>query len=362
MRNSLKMLAATTALIGLAQLAQANTIFIDATSNSGSVSSIAITQDAGGSGNVVAGNSGGTEALPIAGAVGNVSISQTGTGNVLSGSVKVAPSSGVAGDITASYTSASNATNIHSLTIGSTTGPATIEGASLSGNTVAAAGGPLSITMAATTAGSTANNTVTDTLDTAGTLAYTLNVNGHGNSVTNTLSGANVTLYVGIAGSGNTVSNTGTGTGGDKNVAVSLASSNNTVTNALGASSGDQTATLVADSLSKINYSLDQTAAASAATTANVALNGVTGASGVNSGQAEIAVTQGDGASANLTLYGAGYAFGPSAYSTGTYTGGLTSSGATGGQYSVVVAQSTGSILNANVTANAAGFTAVFKQ
>ncbi|MDR3525049.1 MAG: hypothetical protein P4L66_13225 [Acetobacteraceae bacterium] len=390
MRNSLKLLVATTALIGVTQLAHAtsaNTIYIDATDNSGSVSSIAIVQDSTGSGNVVASTGAGTAALPIAGAMGNVSITQTGSGNVLSGGIKVAPSSGTAGDLTASYTSGSNGTNTDSLTIGSSHKPTSVGGASYSGGNSGSwtTTGPLSITMDATSGSATGNNAVTDALDATGALNYTLNVAGSANTIGNTLSGSSIKLNVNATGDSNTVANSITGAGaialdvamtggggsnsvttnstggGAKTVVVQLASSGNTVDNELGSGGGAQTSTLVADSTSKVNYLLTQTTSGGGAT-ANVTLNGAAGTSGVNNGQADITVAQGDSATANLTLYGGGYAMGPTAYGSSTYTGGLTSDGAAGGQYAVVVSQSAGAVLNATVTSNAAGFTAVFKQ
>lgn len=386
MRQSLKLLMATTALVGFAMSANAtspNNIYIDATDNSGSVSSISITQDAtAGADNMVAGNVGGTTAFPIAGALGNLAVTQTGSGNKLHGAITVNPASGTAGDLTAHYTSGANGTNTHSLTIGNSAAPASIGGATYSSGWTTT--GPLSITMDATSGSASGNNAVTDILNTSGALNYTLNVAGTANTVQNTVTGSSIKLNVDaqgdsnsvtnsitnagavavavkLAGSSNQVTNNSTGSGA-KTVIVQLASDGNTVDNELGSGGGSQTSTLVADASSTINYALTQNTAGGT-TAAHATLYGVTGVSAVDS-QAQILVTQADSATMNLTLYGNGNTFGPTAYDSGTstYTGGLSALGTSPGQYSVVVAQSTGANLNANVTANAAGFTAAFLQ
>src|ERR1700746_1298273 len=115
-------LLGATILMGLAApgLADINDIPIDASSNGGKVTTLAITQDDSHLANQVSGNAGGATPFPVAGPWDTGSINQKGGSNKLYGSVK-ATSGSTAASLTASYTGGNNT---HSLTIGNTAAPA----------------------------------------------------------------------------------------------------------------------------------------------------------------------------------------------------------------------------------------------
>lgn len=323
--------------------AQINNIRIDA-STSGSVKTLAITQDDANLGNQVSGNAGGTTSLPVVGPWKTISISQVGGTNVFYGSIK-ANSGSTTASLTASYTGGNNT---QSLTIGGTTAPTNPS---------------VSIAVDNTTGVST--NTITDTLD-GTSLAYNLTVTGTGNSVTNAVAAsAGVTLNqggggYGITGDNNTISNTVSGVtsfthdltvtgsgntitnaasnGGNKTITQSVASSNNSLTMTLNGA-GDQSAAMTVDSGSTVNYTLNNAAIGSAA---NINLSNVVGLGGI---PAVVNVTQtasaGD-ATANVTING------------GIYTMGSTLTGSAG----VIIYQNSASAnLNLVTTANANGYT-----
>jgi hypothetical protein len=236
-----RLLIGTSLLAGLACPAFAtnyNTLAIDATGNGSDsgVSSLAITQSAGTSGNTVSQSGGfgaGAAQLPIRGTWQNIAINQTGNKNTLKGGIKATLGSTTA-SLTAGYSTSSTGANVHTLTIGGTTAPANP-----------------AVAVNVSNDGST-DNTIADTLDGSG-LNYHLTLAGHGNSVTNTVStgaSGSVTLDLGstsdygITGNGNTVANTLTSTGGSGNVshALLITGDSNSVTNTVTAT-GDITVT-----------------------------------------------------------------------------------------------------------------------
>jgi hypothetical protein len=338
-------LVGATILMGLAvpAFAQAvNDIWIDAAS-SGSVKTLAITQDAANPTNQVAGNAAGSSVFPVVGPWKTISINQQGGTNLFYGSM-ASHSGSTTASLAASYTGGNNT---QSLTIGGTTPPSNPA---------------VSIAVDNTGIGA---NTITDTLD-GSSLAYNLAVTGTGNSITNSVAATGaVTLTqggggYGISGNNNTVSNSVSGVasythtltiagnsntitnaasnGGDKTITQSITGDGNTVGMTLNGA-GTQSAALTVDVGTTVDYTL-ATAAVGAA--ANINLSNVVGLGGI---PAVINVTQtaaAAGATANLTISG------------GTYTMGSSLAGGAG----VIVNQnSSGAILNMTTTANANGYT-----
>jgi hypothetical protein len=133
---------------------------------------------------------------------------------------------------------------------------------------------------------------------------------GGSNSVTDAVGGnvqvASYSEGLSVTGSTNTIANTADG-GAAKTVNVTLGSSGNTVTNGM-SGTGNQSSTLIANSGSKVNYTLVAGTVASplaGTSTASVILNNVIGAS---SAQGVVNVTQSaPGTSVNFTANGGAF-------------------------------------------------------
>jgi hypothetical protein len=389
MRKIMTALLATSALVAFGAIAHAdggeyasgkavgsqNNIFIDATSNSGSVGTLQIGQDATAPSNTVSGNSGTPLASPAAslnnpfavkGGWNNVAINQTGALNVLAGSIKVGTSAN--GKFNAAYTTGgagSVSANQHFVAIDAAATPSSSDSAIFGGSAVDG----IVIAMTNTDTGTGNNNVVKDTITTAGNLTYKLMLNGKGNTVTNTISntpadeveGNAVLLNVSATGDGNSITNNVYGDGNTKSIKVSLASSGNTVKNTFGASGtpldGTQTSILTANSGSKVDYTLVANGTEvndDFSSYAKVVLTDVIGAA---SAAAKIGVNQtAAGAYLDLALIGTAGAMG-----TGlSYTpaGGSLATG-----YGAVVNQaSVGATTVATVTGNGAGYTVSISQ
>lgn len=341
MRKFMQLLVASTALATIAGAAgAANYIDIGiGGTTTGTVKTLAITQDDTNFTNAVAAS--GTAAAPVGqfavnGPWRTITIGQTSgaaAGNILSGSIT--SGSGTANDFIANYTTHGTAAgnNVHSL--------------ALNAGTTAVA------SIAVTNTGATAN-TITDKLTATGAVSYTLNLDGTGNSVTNTigqgtdLAATSIGLTVGATGDNNTITNTSTGSGA-KVINVALLSSGNTVSNSL-TGDGAQSSILTGDAATKVNYTMASTGAG---TDATVTLKGVAGADGAT--PAVVNVSQsGAGDSANLTVNGYQNGTGGSVYTMGTLGTGLA-----GVQVTQV---SPGAYLFATVTAANNGYTANIKQ
>jgi hypothetical protein len=341
MHKFMRLLMASTALAMIAGAASASN-FIDINvggATTGTVQTLAITQDNVSATNAVAAS--GTAAAPVGTFAVNgpwraITIGQTSgaaAGNILSGSIS--SGSGTANDFTANYTTNATAAgnNVHSL--------------ALTAGTTALAN------IAVTNTGAT-DNTITDALTASEAVTYSLTLDGTGNKVINTIgqgtgnAATSIGLTVAATGSNNTITNTSVGSGA-KTIDVSLASSGNTVVNSFGTVAGDQTSNLTADVGSKVNYELDSSAASTSAT---VNLNGVVGASTAAGG---VNVTQsGIGDTANLTVNGYQNGVSGLVYAMGTL--------ATDTVGVRVTQVSANAILNAVVTAAAAGYTANIHQ
>lgn len=382
MRKSLLLLATSTALVGVAGLARAadptvsaNGLYIDVGTN-GSSNSLVIAQDSSNTHNVISGDGTPTgSAFAVKGAWDSLSVTQTGTAsksgsNILKGAGIAALGGPTGNTVLASYTTTNNADNVHSLTIagnGTSTGPASAA---------------LSITMVNNGATAGANdNTVTDAFTTAGALAYTLNVNGNTNAITNAISAGAIALTQTVTGNGNTVrnqqdsthptaafasngavtetiniasadnntiSNYAASAGGDRTVSVTLYTGSNTVTNTFDASSGTEEADLTVNAGSKVAYTYSATPG-SGTTYANTTLNGVIGASGA---AAPVIVNQSaGGTSSTLVISG-----GSTPYTMGTGVG-------PSGAYGASVSQaSAGATSNVTFTAGGNGYTVAISQ
>jgi hypothetical protein len=342
-------LLGATILMGLAApgWADINNIRIDASSNGGKVTTLAITQDDSHLANQVSGNAGGATPFPLAGPWDTVSINQQGGSNKLYGSVK-ATSGSTAASLTASYTGGNNT---HSLTIGNTAAPANpvvaivVNNTGVGANTITDTlnGATLSYNLSVTGT----DNAVTNSVGATG--AITLNqggsygITGNSNTVSNTAAGvASFTNNLTLAGSFNTITNTASG-GGDKTITESVASDHNTVAVSL-TGTGTQIAGVTSDSGSQIDLDLTSQAANSSA---NLILSNVIGAA---SAAAKITITQtavADGATAILSVSG------------GTFTMGNTLAGGVGAN---VYQNSAGAYLNASVAAAANGYTVNITQ
>ena len=254
MRKSLLLLATSTALVGVAGLARAadptvsaNGLYIDVGTN-GSSNSLVIAQDSSNTHNVISGDGTPTgSAFAVKGAWDSLSVTQTGTAsksgsNILKGAGIAALGGPTGNTVLASYTTTNNADNVHSLTIagnGTSTGPASAA---------------LSITMVNNGATAGANdNTVTDAFTTAGALAYTLNVNGNTNAITNAISAGAIALTQTVTGNGNTVRNQQDSThptaafasNGAVTETINIASADNNTISNYAASAGGTSSTLV---------------------------------------------------------------------------------------------------------------------
>ena len=233
-------LLSSTILMALAlpAFADQNSIKIDiGGSTTGKVTSLAIGQDDTAASNQVSGNgvsgASGTN-FTVDGNWNAITVNQTGGKNVLKGGIKSSNAGATTASLNANYAATGVAGNTHSLSIGGTTAPSNP-----------------TVKIYVSNNGATAN-TVTDTLD--GTaLTYSLGLAGTGNAVTNAVGATGaVTLTegdgtanygvhggYGISGDGNTVVNT-IASGGAVNANLRIAGNNNNVTNAITAS-GDVT-------------------------------------------------------------------------------------------------------------------------
>lgn len=294
------------------------------------VNQLSITQDDGNTNNAVVGVTSGAmgaldTSMSVNGGWQSIAITQTGNGaggsNLLGANVTAATGGSTTSQITANYTTEGKGDNTHVLVVGATTAPTTP-----------------SITVNVTNTGDS-NNTITDTMDTSGTLTYALTVNGTADKITNVIDAtANESLTENVLSS-NTLVNTSV-TGG-----------------------ADQTHVFSTDATSGyVNYALN-----SAAGSSNVELTGVVGTSLAPVDVVAYQTANAGGANANLTLSGTGVAgtFGmldsQSGFLPANYT---TANGfASGTQPAVLVYQnSVGATLNANVAATGTGATILIKQ
>jgi hypothetical protein len=336
----------------------ANTIKLDITGAGNGVKTLSITQDASNASNTITttGAAGGAQ-IPIHGKWNSISITQTGAANVL----KSTGINGTAGSTTASLnlsydSGSSSGGNTHNLVIGGATQPANATVTATVVNTDLAAGA----------------NTITDTLD-GTSLAYTLDIDGTNNSVTDTIAASGAvtlsqTLHGGTTGSGNTVTNTITGAtsanvtlaafsngnsisntsdgSGDKTISITLPSGGadgNTISNNFTGGSGTQSSTLLVNgTTSRVDFGLT---ASGATTTSAVTLTDVVGAAGA---AAKLALSQtGNNTSLTLGVTGTGFTMGSSL---------------AGGAGVVITQASNNAVLNANIAASGNGYTYSISQ
>ena len=342
------LLLGATVMMGLSfpsWAAHLNEIRIDATS-AGSVKTLSITQDDANVDNQVSGTAGGGSALPV---------KVPGTGSPLIR--QVAPTSSTARSRPPAvrpprtwmrpYTGGGNT---HSLDIGAVQAPTdptvqiSVHNSGGGSNTITDSLDGAALTYSLTVTGT--DNAISNSVSATG--AITLNQGGGGygvtgsrNSVTNNVSGvAAFTHNLTIAGSDNTVLNT-VSNGGNKTITENIGSSGNTVTMTLDAA-GNQDAALTVNSGSMVNSPLSSGGGAAA----NIILSNVIGAA---SAPAVINVTQtvaAVGATANLGISG-----GPSPWGIRSRPG-----------WRVCRPEQSRCGLNANVTANANGYTVNIAQ
>ncbi len=352
-----------------------NFINIDAGS-SGSVASLAITQDADAPSNTISATAGLSAPFAASGAWNSIAISQGGADNKLSGTIRTSATQPAANSFSASY---SGGANTHSVSIGSVAAPSSVAQSVSVANTGKAV------------------NTISEVLDSAGALVNGLTVHGTGNTVTNLIAAAagitlNQTLGDGsgngtasgnalvnattglsgaydatvrVSGDGvsggmnNAVANNADGNGA-RNFNVTLSGSSNTSVFSLlngGNSTTQQSATLAADSATQAQYAVSSQAGG--ASSVYTTLAGVIGGVYVQQG-ADMS-----GGSVTLTVNGNGYALGTlGALPAGMSTAGLPPNffGAGGANPGVAVLQSTAAgssnPLTATVSAFAPGYTA----
>jgi hypothetical protein len=345
-------LLSATILMGLAAPAWAtginNDIEIDATT-AGSVTTLAIVQDATNLANQVSSTSTRGTQLAIAGPWDTVSISQMGGSNLFTGSLKAHSGSTIA-SLTASY---AGGNNTQSLTVGFTTAPADPHIAIDVTNTVGGTntitdtfdGTALNYNLALVGTGNSVTNTV------ASTGAITLNqgggagaygINGSGNSVTNTVGSVtpvgSFTHNMLIGSDGNTINNIADEIG-NKMISQSISTLGGSTLSMTLNGAGNQTATMNVDSGSKVNYTLIDSAAGA---TANILLSNVQGDSSapavINVTQTALAVN----ATANVTIVGSGFTMGALSV---------------GGPGVDITQNSLGANLNMTYTASANGYT-----
>ena len=351
-----KILLGATILMGFSGAAFAasptisfNDIAINA-SGSGSVTSLAIVQDAANSNNQVASSAtaGSATAATVTGPWNSISITQTGNGaggsNIMVPTIKSKTGSSTA-SLSATYVTKDAGDNTHALTIGDSAAP-------LNPN----------VTIAVTNSGA-GNNAITDSINNGGNLTYGLTVNGTGNTISNTVAASgNVTMAITAYGSTNSIVNNASGGSsaaisesfGDSAVTGHTSSGNKVNVELTG--TGSQSATLVVGAGSQVNYGLNS---AGDSQMSNVTLNNVAALTGV-----DVAVVQGSGAAsaqATLVYDGAGLTSG----TTGVAQGGLPANVklVVAASPAISIAQmSSGAYLNASVTAAGNGYSAKFAQ
>lgn len=355
-----------------------NFINIDA-GTTGSVSTLAITQDATAASNTISGAAGAAAPFTVAGSWSSIAINQGGAGNQLTGAIRTSGKLPAGNSFSARYTGGANH---HSVNIGSINAPSSVAETISIANT-----GPVA-------------NTISEVLDSAGVLVNGLTIHGTGNSVTNTIAAAAGITLDQIIGdgaangtaSGNTVVNsakglTGTyaatlrvvgdgGSAGMNNAITDIASgsgahsfstnlnggSKNAVYSLLSGGIGttQQSAALTADSTTQAQYAVSSKAIG--ASSVNTMLAGVIGGIYVQQGA--------DVSSGNVTLKvtGNGYALGTLTAQQAQLFGVDTTSlptnffGATGTNPGIAVIQSSSisstNQLTATVKVLAAGYTA----
>jgi hypothetical protein len=315
-----RLLLAAAALAAFARPAAAgNSLYIDV-GTQGSVSALAIVQDAGigSTSNTVSGASGSNTPFTADGAWKTISINQSGGTNDLAGSIKTSDTGPGTNTFSANY---SGGNNTHTIAVGSTYAPSSV-----------------SQTVAVTnTAPASHANTIAETLDTTGTLTNTLTVYGTNNSVTNTVAaGGNIALHqiIGdgatngtasgnvvyntasslsgafsatatVAGNGstqggtNSITNTATGTGDRSFMATLNGTSSTTLYAALNGGSGttSESATVTTDSATQAKYGVasQATGISTVHTTLNSTVGGVyvQQTAGASSGQVTLTVNGG---------------------------------------------------------------------
>ena len=359
MNKTMKMLLATTALVGYAGLAMAgNSIYID--ESAGGQNQLVIDQSAATSATVGANGA----PLTVQGTWHKISITQTGGGQSVVGPSAAPVLAAAGGNYVESDSSTSTGGNTHTVTAINAYGTV---------DNFAGGGTGASVTMANTTANA---NTLADNLvtnDTAsGAINYTASISGGGNAVTNTITGADsIALNVSVSGNGNTITNNSTGSGA-KVVSVSLASSGNTVTNQFNstttlpgdtATNGDQTSVLSADGTSKVDFTLVSTGAGNVS---NIGLSNVIGGSSAAAG---VYVSQsGTSDSIGSATFGTGGITGTAFTITGASgatagstlaNDGTTTTGANG---VVILQASNNALLSGSVTGTGSGYTVLIKQ
>lgn len=280
-----------------------NDIAIDAGGPGDGINQLSLIQDSSNPNNQIAGttNAGSTTPMAIQGPWKAVSVTQSGSSaggsNVLAGSLAADAGSSNA-TLNASYSTTGSGDNVHALNVGSRTNGAPVDPS-------------ISVSVANTGA---SPNDITDILDSgssgsAGTMTYTLGVNGTGNTITNNIqSSQSLGLTLNVAGSQNAVTNMASG-GSSTTINQTLGSSNNSVNTQL-SGSGSQSATLSVTGNSAVNYALNSSGSNQSS---NVTLTDVIGNTGNASAPADVVVYQTNGASGgsvSLSYNGNGYTAG----------------------------------------------------
>jgi hypothetical protein len=339
-----------------------NTIKLDITGAGSGVKTLSITQDATNNSNTITttGAAGGAQ-IPIRGKWNSISITQTGAANVLKGAGITGTTGSTTASLALSYDSgASSGGNVHSLVIGGTTAPAnaTVSATVVNTDLVNGANTITDVldgtSLAYTLDLDGTNNTVTDTVAATGAVTLNLTLHGgatgasNGNTVTNTITGAtSANVTIASYSNGNTITNTSDGSG-DKTISITLPSggaNGNTVSNNFTGGTGTQSSSLLVNgTTSRVNFGL---VASGATTASSVTLTDVVGAAGA---AAKLALSQtGNNASLTLAVNGNGFTMG-SSLGVGADTG-------------VLISQaSNGAVLNANINAAANGYTYSISQ
>lgn len=345
----------------------------------GSVGALTITQDAAVTSNTISGAAGSSAPFTIAGTWRNIAINQAGADNQLTGGVRTSAMVPANNSFSASYTGGANH---HSVKIGSVSVPSSVAETVNVANT-----------------GQTAN-TISEVLDSTGSLVNTLTIHGTGNSVTNTIAASssislnqivgdgaangtasgntviNSTKSLGgayaatvtVSGNGvttgmnNAIANIADGSGGRTFNATVNGSSNNAIYNLLNGNTGtiQLSAALTTDTSTQAHYAVSANAAG--VSSVNTTLTGVIGG---------IYVQQnGDVSGGDITLkvMGNGYSLGTllaqQAQAAGMNTSGLPANffGAGGANPGIAVVQSSSVLssnpLTATVSVFAPGYTA----
>jgi hypothetical protein len=338
----------------------ANTIRLNITGAGNGVKTLSITQDAVNNSNTISTTgAGGGSPVSITGKWNSIAITQTGAANVLKSLTGIkGDSSSTTASLALSYDSGtSSGGNVHSLVIGGATTPLNATVSATVVNTDTGAGvntitdvlDGTALTYVLDVNGS--GNTISDTINATGAVTMSQTVHGgtaaSGNTITNTITGADsANLTVAVFSNGNTITNTSDGAGA-KTISITLPSggaNGNTISNDFTGGTGAQSSTLLVNGTgSRVNFGLT---ASGATTTSNVTLTDVVGAA---SAAGKLSLSQ-TGNNASLTLL-----------VTGDTLATLGSSLA-GGAGIVVTQASNNAVLNANVLLTGAGYTTSFAQ